>query len=74
MYQVFYQLSHLLSGRGTLLPRTLNKHLIIPDRKPVTDKDRDNTKVEFVEPLSFIVLTYSNMGDELLPGAEMTQI
>lgn len=56
MYQVYYQLSHLLSGCGTLLPRTLNKHLITPDRKPVADKDRDNTKVEVGEPLCFIML------------------
>ena len=35
--------------------------------------DQSTTKVQLGEPMSFIGVTYRNMGEGLLTGAEMTQ-
>lgn len=39
----------------------------------MTVQNTDTTKVQFVDPVSFSGVTYRNLGEELLTGAEMTQ-
>lgn len=45
---------------------------LTPDREPMTEQCMNTTKVQFGEP-SFIGITYRNVGEGLLTGAEMTQ-
>ena len=42
-------------------------------KEPRTDQSAHTTKVLLGEPISFIGVTYRNMGEGLLTGAEMTQ-
>ena len=42
-------------------------------KEPRTDKSAHTTKVLLGEPISFIEVTYRNMGEGLVIGAEMTQ-
>ena len=51
----------------------LNTHLLIPDRESITNKSMDVIKVQFGKPMGFIGVTSKNMGNGLLPDAEMTQ-
>lgn len=44
-----------------------------PDRDPTINKSTDTTKVRFGEPMSLISVTYRNMREGLLAGAEITQ-
>lgn len=63
-------------GTGTvteILYLTQNIHLSISDGEPVTDQCVDTIKVQFDEPMSFIGISYRNIGKELLKGTEMTQ-
>ena len=46
---------------------------LLPDREPMIDQSENTTTAELGEPVSFIGVTYRNMGKELLTGAEMTQ-
>lgn len=39
----------------------------------MTDQSTDATKVQLDKPVSFIGVTYRNMGEGFLTGAEMTQ-
>lgn len=39
----------------------------------MTDQSMDTTEIQLGEPLSFIGLTYSNMGEGLLVAAGMAQ-
>jgi hypothetical protein len=58
----------------TKLPREMqHTHLFIPNREAMIDRSTDTTKVQRGEPMSLIGVTYRNMGEGLLPGAEMTQ-
>ena len=43
------------------------------DREPTTEQRKGSTKVQFTEPMSFIVVTSRSMGERLLTGREMTQ-
>lgn len=43
------------------------------DKEPRTDQSAHTTKVLLGEPMGFIGVTYRNMGEGLLTGAEMTQ-
>lgn len=43
------------------------------DKEPRTDPSAHTTKVLRGEPMGFIGVTYSNMGEGFLTGAEMTQ-
>ena len=45
----------------------------IHPRELMTDQSLDTTQVQLGEPVSFIEVTYRNMGEELLIGSEMTQ-
>lgn len=47
--------------------------LLTPDRDTMTDQSTDITKVQFGEPVSFVGVTYKNMGESLLLGGEITQ-
>lgn len=47
--------------------------LLTPDRDTMTDESTDITKVQFGEPVSFVGVTYRNMGESLLIGGEITQ-
>ena len=47
--------------------------LLTSEWNPTTDQSTDTTKVQLGEPMSFIGVTYRNMGEELLIGTEMTQ-
>ena len=40
---------------------------------PMTDQNKDTTKIQLGEIMSFIGVTYRNMGAGLLAGTEMTQ-
>ena len=42
-------------------------------KEPRTDQSAHTTKILLGEPISFIEVTYRNMGEGLLTGAEMTQ-
>lgn len=44
-----------------------------PDREPTKDQSRDVTRVQLEETMSFTGVTYRNMGEASLTGAEMTQ-
>lgn len=39
----------------------------------MTGQITDTTKVQLVEPMSFIGVTYRNVGEKLNTGAEVTQ-
>lgn len=39
----------------------------------MTDQTMDTTKVQLGDPVSFIAIIYSHMGERLLTGAEMIQ-
>ena len=51
----------------------MNKCLLTPDKEPITDLRIDTIKVQIDEQISFIGVTYRNMGEGLLIGTEMTQ-
>lgn len=51
----------------------MNKHTFTPDREHTTDENSDITKVRLGEPMSFVEVIYSDIGEGLLTGAEMTQ-
>lgn len=41
--------------------------------EPTKYKNKDTIKVHLVEPMSFIQVTYKNMGEGLLIGTKITQ-
>ena len=45
--------------------------LLTTDRELLTVQSTNTTKVQLGEPVSFIGVTYRNMGEGLLMGAEM---
>ena len=49
------------------------KFVSLLHKEPRTDQSAHTTKVLLDEPISFIGVTYRNMGEGLLTGAEMTQ-
>lgn len=49
-------------------------HISTHLRLGTDDKIKNTTKVQFDEPMSFIGVSYKNMGEELLKGLEMTKI
>jgi hypothetical protein len=49
----------------------MNKCLFIPDRKPIIDKRTDTLKVHLDEQMSFIGVTYRNMGNGCLKKATL---
>lgn len=49
-------------------------HLVTPDREPMTVQRTDTPKVfQLGKPMSFTRVTYKNMRERLLTGAEITQ-
>ena len=48
------------------------KFVSLLHKEPRTDQSAHTTKVLLGEPISFIGVTYRNMGEGLLTGAEMT--
>ena len=50
-----------------------DRTLFTLDKEPRTDQSAHTTEVLRGEPISFIGVTYRNMGEGLLTGAEMTQ-
>lgn len=46
--------------------------LLTPDRDPMAHESMDATKVQLDEPICFVGVTYRNMDDGLLLGAEKT--
>lgn len=49
------------------------KYAFSADRETMIDQSMNTTKVQFGEPISFIGITYRNVGEGLLTGAEITQ-
>jgi hypothetical protein len=41
--------------------------------EPMTDQSKDTTKIQLGESMNFIDVTYRNMSQGLLTGAEITQ-
>lgn len=50
-----------------------NTCLLTPDQKPTTDQNTDTTKVQFYEPINITGLSYRNMCEGLLKGAEIAK-
>ena len=50
-----------------------DRTLFTLDKEPRTDQSAHTTEVLHGEPISFIGVTYRNMGEGLITGAEMTQ-
>lgn len=47
-------------------------HLLTPYMELTTEQSMETTAVQLGEPARFIRVTYRNMGEELLTGAEVT--
>ena len=58
--------------RGKNSPRKTQNNLFMEDRKPMELKYK-SIKVQLGEPMSYIGVSYRNMGEGLLTGTEMTQ-
>ena len=56
------------------LPREMQcSYLFTPDREIMNVQITDTTEVQLGEPVSFIGMSYRNMGEGLLTGVERTQ-
>lgn len=51
----------------------MKKYLLILDRKLIRDQSTDTVKVQPIEPMSFICVTFRNMCEGLLIEAEIAQ-
>lgn len=47
-------------------------YLLTSDKEPLIDKSMDTTKVQLGEPMNFTEVSYRNMVEWLLTGAETT--
>lgn len=50
-----------------------NTCLLAPDTDPMIDERTETTKIQLSESMSLTGITYSNVGEGLLTGSEMTQ-
>lgn len=50
----------------------MNKHLLIPDGKPMRGQSKDATKVQFVKPVSLIRVIYRTIGKRLVTSLDVT--
>lgn len=51
----------------------LHRHLLTNDRDPMADQSADSTRLQLGEPLSFIWVTYRNIGERVTYSLEMIQ-